>query len=120
VVRVLIAPPISRRTAEISRGCPKYPRIGAFPPVRLGLWILALCLDGRVKELKQDHHCHDYHPKLDVYIQGKIINQPLPHLAASQSEDGSSPAFKVRTSVPISFGLAVVVILPSDVVMQNT
>jgi hypothetical protein len=78
VVRVLIAPPISRRTAEISRGCPKYPRIGAFPPVRLGLWILALCLDGRVKELKQDHHCHDYHPKLDVYIQGKIINQPLP------------------------------------------
>ena len=39
MVRVLIAPPISRRTAEISRGGPKYPRIGAFLPVRLGLWI---------------------------------------------------------------------------------
>jgi hypothetical protein len=37
VVRVLIAPPISRRTAETSRGGPKYPRIGAFPPGRLGL-----------------------------------------------------------------------------------
>ena len=36
--------PISRRTAEISRGGPKYPRIGAFPPGRLGLWILALCM----------------------------------------------------------------------------
>ena len=47
MVRVLIAPPISRRTAEISRSGPKYPRIGAFPPGRLGLWILALCLDGR-------------------------------------------------------------------------
>ena len=47
MVRVLIAPPISRRTAEISRGGPKYPRIGAFPPGRLGLWILVLCLDGR-------------------------------------------------------------------------
>jgi hypothetical protein len=47
VVRVLVAPPISRRTAEISRGGPKYPRIGAFPPVRLGLWILAHRLDGR-------------------------------------------------------------------------
>jgi hypothetical protein len=31
VVRVLIAPPISRPTAEISRSGPKYPRIGAFP-----------------------------------------------------------------------------------------
>ena len=44
---VLIAPPISRRTAEISGGGAKHPRIGAFPPGRLGLWILALCLDGR-------------------------------------------------------------------------
>jgi hypothetical protein len=35
VVRVLIAPPISRRTAEISRSGPKYPRIGASRPVDL-------------------------------------------------------------------------------------
>jgi len=47
LVRVLIAPPISRRTAEISRSGAKYPRIGAFPPGRVGLWIFALCLDGR-------------------------------------------------------------------------
>ena len=44
LVRVLIALAARRR---FPGGGPKYPRIGAFPPGRLGLWILALCLDGR-------------------------------------------------------------------------
>jgi hypothetical protein len=47
LVRVLIAPPISRRTAEISRGGAKYPRIGAFHRVNLVSGFLALCFHGR-------------------------------------------------------------------------
>jgi hypothetical protein len=47
MVRVLIAPPISRRTAEISGGGAKYPRIGAFHRVNLVSGFLAFCLHGR-------------------------------------------------------------------------
>jgi hypothetical protein len=47
VVRVLIAPPISRRAAEISGGGAKYPGIGAFHRVNLVSGFLALCFYGR-------------------------------------------------------------------------